>query len=176
MTAARLDSRDPSGETRGMSSRIRPGRLTFLAVACAVALATTATATSAPKKRALIAPTRTTTKPAHSVDQFVANKLVASGINRPIGSLLLGANTSDSGGISQFYGGANGGNLPTIGSPLSAFNTVFGGALPSGTSASALLARRKSILDTIKNEATTLKTSGSPAGRKREPASENPRI
>jgi hypothetical protein len=94
-----------------------------------------------------------------SVDQFVAKKLVAGGINRPIGSLLLGANTSDNGGISQFYGGANGGNLPTIGSPLSAFNTVFGGALPSGTSASALLARRKSILDTIKNEATTLKTS-----------------
>ena len=62
-----------------------------------------------------------------SVDQFVANKLVASGINRPIGSLLLGANTSDNGGISQFYGGATGGNLPTIGSPLSAFTTVFGG-------------------------------------------------
>jgi Protein of unknown function (DUF1552) len=94
-----------------------------------------------------------------SVDQFVAKKLVAGGINRPISSLLLGGNTSDSGGISQFYGGANGGNLPTIGSPLSAFNTVFGGALPSGTSASALLTRRKSILDTIKNEATTLKTS-----------------
>jgi len=94
-----------------------------------------------------------------SVDQFVAKKLVAAGINRPIGSLLLGANTSDNGGISQFYGGANGGNLPTIGSPLSAFNTVFGGALPSGTSAAALLARRKSILDTIKAEATTLKGS-----------------
>src|SRR6185369_11023235 len=94
-----------------------------------------------------------------SVDQFVAKKLVAGGINRPISSLLLGANTSDNGGISQFYGGATGGNLPTIGSPLSAFNTVFGGALPTGTSASALLARRKSILDCIKNEATTLKTS-----------------
>ena len=57
------------------------------------------------------------------------------GINRPIGSLLLGANTSDNAGISQFYGGANGGNLPTIGSPLSAFNTVFGGMLPTGTTA-----------------------------------------
>ena len=51
---------------------------------------------------------------------------------------------------SQFYGGATGGNLPTIGSPLSAYNTVFGGALPAGTSASALLARRKSILDPSK--------------------------
>ena len=78
-----------------------------------------------------------------SVDQFVAKKLVAAGINRPIGSLLLGANTSDNGGISQFYGGATGGNLPTIGSPLSAFNTVFGGMLPAGTSAAALLARRQ---------------------------------
>jgi hypothetical protein len=92
-----------------------------------------------------------------SVDQFVAKKLVAAGINRPIASLLLGANTSDNAGISQFYGGANGGNLPTIGSPLSAFNTVFGSALPSGMSASSLLTRRKSILDTISNECTALK-------------------
>ena len=94
-----------------------------------------------------------------SVDQFVAKKLVAAGINRPIGSLLLGANTSDSGGISQFYGGATGGNLPTIGSPLSAFNTVFGGMLPAGTSAAALLARRKSILDVVMAECNTIKGS-----------------
>jgi hypothetical protein len=94
-----------------------------------------------------------------SVDQFVAKKIVAAGINRPIASLLLGAATSENGGISQFYGGATGGNLPTIGSPLSAFNTVFGGMLPSGTSASALLARRKSMLDLVKAETTTLKGS-----------------
>ena len=94
-----------------------------------------------------------------SVDQFIANKLVASGVNRPISSLLLGANTSDNGGISQFYGGATGGNLPTIGSPLSAFNTVFGGALPAGTSASALLARRQSILDLCTKQATALKST-----------------
>ena len=93
-----------------------------------------------------------------SVDQFIAKKAPAAS-GRPIASLLLGANTSDNAGISQFYGGANGGNLPTIGSPLSAFNTVFGGMLPTGTSASALLARRKSILDLIKGEATTLKGS-----------------
>jgi hypothetical protein len=93
-----------------------------------------------------------------SVDQFIAKKSPAAS-GRPIASLLLGANTSDNAGISQFYGGANGGNLPTIGSPLSAFNTVFGGMLPTGTSASALLARRKSILDLIKGEATTLKGS-----------------
>jgi hypothetical protein len=94
-----------------------------------------------------------------SVDQFIANKLVAAGVNRPISALLLGADTSDNSGISQFYGGANGGNLPTIGSPLSAFNTVFGSALPTGTSASALLARRKSILDTITGECTSLKST-----------------
>jgi len=94
-----------------------------------------------------------------SVDQFIANKLVAAGVKRPIASLLLGANTSDNGGISQFYGGANGGNLPTIGSPLSAFNTVFGTALPTGTSATAMLARRKSILDTISGECTSLQST-----------------
>jgi len=94
-----------------------------------------------------------------SVDQFIANKLVASGVNRPISNLLLGANTSDNGGLSQFYGGATGGNLPTIGSPLSAFNTVFGGALPTGTSASALLARRQSILDLCSKQATALKST-----------------
>jgi len=91
-----------------------------------------------------------------SVDQFVAAKLVASGINRPISSLLLGANTNENSGLSQFYGGANGGNLPTIGSPLSAYNTVFGTTAPTGTSASSLLTRRKSILDTITAEITGL--------------------
>jgi hypothetical protein len=93
-----------------------------------------------------------------SVDQFVADKLVASGVNRPISSLLLGAETNVSGSHSMFYGGSkNGGNaLPTIASPLSAFTTVFGGALPTGTSADALLRRRRSILDTIKAETTAL--------------------
>jgi len=92
-----------------------------------------------------------------SVDQFVAKKLVAGGINRPIASLLLGANTSDNAGISQFYGGATGGNLPTIGSPLSAYTTVFGGALPAGTSAAAQLKRRQSILDLVNGECNTLR-------------------
>lgn len=91
-----------------------------------------------------------------SVDQFVAKNLAAAGINRPIGSLLLGANANESGGTTQFYGGSNGGNLPTISSPLSAFNTVFGTALPTGTSASTLLTRRLSILDTITAEIKSL--------------------
>jgi hypothetical protein len=77
-------------------------------------------------------------------------------MGRQISSLLLGANCNENGGMSQFYGGTNGGNLPTISSPLSAFNTVFGTALPTGTSASALLARRKSILDCVNNEIKSL--------------------
>ena len=93
-----------------------------------------------------------------SVDQFIANNLVASGINRPIASLLLGAETNISGSQSMFFGGSkNGGNpLPTIASPASAFTTVFGGMLPTGMTADALYMRRKSILDAIKAETTTL--------------------
>lgn len=103
-----------------------------------------------------------------SVDQFVAAQLGKQGINRPISSLLLGANCNDGGGMTQFYGGPNGGNLPTIGSPLSAYNTVFGAALPpsssgggsggsgGGMTAQSLLQRRQSILDTITGEINTL--------------------
>ena len=95
-----------------------------------------------------------------SVDQFVAKNMVAQGINRPIASLLLGANCNENGGLSQFYGGANGLNLPTIGSPLSAYNTVFGSAMPAGaTSAQMLLQRRKSILDTVTGEINGLETT-----------------
>lgn len=96
-----------------------------------------------------------------SVDQFIASGLVKSGVNRPIASLLLGANSNDNGGITQFYGGANGGNLPTIGSPLSAYNTVFGAAQPTGstTSASSLIKRRKSILDAVSGEITSLQST-----------------
>ena len=96
-----------------------------------------------------------------SVDQFVASNLVKAGVNRPVASLLLGANCNESGGLTQFYGGPNGGNLPTIGSPLSAYNTVFGAAMPSGsnTSAAALLKRRQSILDTISGEITGLQST-----------------
>jgi hypothetical protein len=95
-----------------------------------------------------------------SVDQFIAKNLVAQGINRPIASLLLGTNTNENAGLSQFYGGANGLNLPTIGSPLSAYNTVFGAAMPAGSnSAQNLLQRRQSILDTITGEITGLQST-----------------
>jgi hypothetical protein len=91
-----------------------------------------------------------------SVDQFVADKLIAAGVNRPIPSLLLGANTNASGGRTMFY---RGNNLPTIGSAMSAYGTVFGAAAPmgmTGPSADAILRRRKSVLDTLRGEITEL--------------------
>jgi hypothetical protein len=92
-----------------------------------------------------------------SVETYIASK-VAAASSRPIASLLLGAETTAGGGTSMFYGGdKNGGNqLPTIGSPASAYSTVFGAALPTGMTADTLLKRRQSILDTIKGETQTL--------------------
>ena len=88
-----------------------------------------------------------------SVDQFIAARLISSGINRPIASLLLGGACNAPGGNTMFYGGSGGNNLPTISSPLSAFTTVFGG----GISSAALMSRRKSVLDLISAEARSIK-------------------
>jgi Protein of unknown function (DUF1552) len=92
-----------------------------------------------------------------SVETYIASK-VAAASSRPIASLLLGAETTAGGGTSMFYGGdKNGGNqLPTIGSPASAYSTVFGGALPTGMTADTLFKRRQSILDTIRTETQAL--------------------
>ena len=84
-----------------------------------------------------------------SVDQFIADGLVAAGSKRPIASLLLGAETSIPGGTTMFW---RGNNLLPIASPSSAFNTVFGAVVPTGTLPSALLRRRQSILDVMKGE------------------------
>jgi Protein of unknown function (DUF1552) len=93
-----------------------------------------------------------------SVDQFIADKLIAAGVQRPIPSLLLGAqSTSNSGGKTMFLRAGN--NLSTIASPLSAFNTVFGGALPAGMPVGTLLKRRKSVLDLLGREITELNQS-----------------
>jgi hypothetical protein len=95
-----------------------------------------------------------------SVDQFLGDQLKAQGVNRPIATLLLGADTNSSGGKTMFN---RQNNLPTIGSPLSAYNTVFGGGLPttstggSGPSAATLLRRRKSVLDLINGEINGLR-------------------
>ena len=94
-----------------------------------------------------------------SVDQFIAKKLVAAGINRPISSLLLGAETNVSGSQTHVLRRQQERRQPAADDRLaaSAFTTVFGGALPTGMTADALLKRRKSILDIIKAETTTLK-------------------
>ncbi len=89
-----------------------------------------------------------------SVDQFILEKLKPP---TQIPSLLLGADTS--GGKTGFY---KNNNLVPIGSPMSAYSTVFSGVgpttpVPNDTSAEDRLRRRKSILDNLKGEITTLK-------------------
>jgi hypothetical protein len=97
-----------------------------------------------------------------SVDQFIADGLVASGINRPIPSLLLGSQTS--GGTTSFW---RGNNLLPIASPASAFNTVFGAAVPTGTSAATLLRRRRSVLDLVTSEAQAIRARAGTVDRAR---------
>lgn len=95
--------------------------------------------------------------PIISVDQFVANQLAASGASTPIPAFILGADSTASGGRNMFYNGKDSSNcMSTIGSPMSAYTTAFGGALPTGMSMSGLMARRKSILDMIMTEITGL--------------------
>jgi hypothetical protein len=98
--------------------------------------------------------------PVISVDQFIAAGLTAAGVNVPIPSLLLGADTTALGGKNMFYNGKNGGNcMSTIGSPMSAFTTAFGGALPSGMTMDVVMKRRKSILDLVTTEITGLQST-----------------
>jgi hypothetical protein len=95
-------------------------------------------------------------QPAISVDQFVADKLVKAGVNRPLASLVLGADTS--GGVTLSY--RAGKAVAPIASPASAFSTAFGavgsvgGAMTGGSAATsdALLKRRRSILDLVTAE------------------------
>jgi hypothetical protein len=88
-----------------------------------------------------------------SVDQFIADKLIAAGTKTQIPSLLLGAESTVSGGKSPYY---RKDNLPTIASPTSAYSTVFGSAIPTNTTSNDLLRRRKSVLDHLKNEIKAL--------------------
>ncbi|WP_437484649.1 DUF1552 domain-containing protein [Sorangium sp. So ce1014] len=89
-----------------------------------------------------------------SVDQFIADKLVAGGTTTLIPSLLLGAESTVNGGRSPYY---RADNLPTIASPKSAYSTLFGSAIPSNTSSDDVLRRRRSVLDNLKSEIATLK-------------------
>lgn len=90
-----------------------------------------------------------------SVDQFVADKLVAGGSTAAVPSLLLGAEATANGGKTMFNR-AN--NLPTISSPLAAFKAVFGNAMPATGAAPVdqLLKRRKSTLDALTGQLKTL--------------------
>ncbi|HET7538220.1 MAG TPA: DUF1552 domain-containing protein [Polyangiaceae bacterium] len=99
--------------------------------------------------------------PAISVDQFVADKLVKSGINRPLASLVLGADTT--GGVTLSY--RAGKAVAPIASPASAFATAFGGLSTGSTSTpttgttpapDAALKRRQSILKLVSGEITSL--------------------
>jgi hypothetical protein len=85
-----------------------------------------------------------------SVDQALGNSVGASDT---IKALLLGANTNASGGKTLFY--LNGRNLPTINSPIDAFNTIFSG-VGGGTKPSTQLARKRSIIDLVRGELTSL--------------------
>ncbi|WP_437724422.1 DUF1552 domain-containing protein [Sorangium sp. So ce861] len=88
-----------------------------------------------------------------SVDQYIADKLIAAGTKTTFPSLLLGAESTVSGGRSPYY---RKDNLPTIASPKSAYSTLFGSAIPSNTTSDEVLRRRRSVLDNLKNEIKTL--------------------
>jgi hypothetical protein len=89
-----------------------------------------------------------------SLDQFLAAGI---GAHDTIPALLLGANTNANGGRTMFYSGGR--NLPTINSPIEAFNTIFSGVGGGGGAAAAQLMRKKSILDLVSGEINTLSAS-----------------
>jgi hypothetical protein len=96
-----------------------------------------------------------------SVDQFVADKLVKSGVKRPLASLVLGSDTAT--GVTLSYRGGKA--VAPIASPASAFATAFGGVstgggtMTGGTMTSPDLAnkRRQSILDLVSKEITDVR-------------------
>ncbi|HET6146675.1 MAG TPA: DUF1552 domain-containing protein [Polyangia bacterium] len=88
-----------------------------------------------------------------SLDQFASDGLAAAGINRPIATLLLGSDTAP-GGNSMFW---RGNNILPIASPSSAYNTVFGAMVPTGTAPATLLRRRRSVVDLVRKEAQAMR-------------------
>lgn len=94
-----------------------------------------------------------------SVDQFLADALKKSGVNRPLASLVLGADTA--GGVTLSY--RAGKAVAPIASPASAFSTAFGAVATGGstqppttggttTTPDAALKRRQSILSLVSSE------------------------
>jgi hypothetical protein len=88
-----------------------------------------------------------------SIEQFIGDALEKTPDKRPIKNLILGATAASE---SVFY--RKSARLPTIASPLSAYNTVFSNfsGMIGGADPSVLLARRKSILDVVKQDVTEL--------------------
>ncbi|WP_437609117.1 DUF1552 domain-containing protein [Sorangium sp. So ce834] len=94
-----------------------------------------------------------------SVDQFIVEKLKATGkLGTTTEYLLLGADTG--GGKTGFY---KKDNLPPTASPVTAYSNLFSDVAPTNpttpndNSAEERLRRRKSILDNLRGEITTLK-------------------
>ncbi|WP_437589859.1 DUF1552 domain-containing protein [Sorangium sp. So ce1000] len=94
-----------------------------------------------------------------SVDQYIVEKWKSgNGPATQIPSLLLGAAVE--GGKTGFYKGTN---LSPIASPVSAYSTVFTGVKPSNPgsndngAAEEQLRRRRSVLDNLTSELTSLK-------------------
>ncbi len=91
-----------------------------------------------------------------SVDQFVSTALQAMGVSTQIPNLVLGGTRASQ--HDTFF--RDGKAIDPIYSVTSAFETVFSGATGSGGgSASALLSRRKSILDALGGELRQLSSS-----------------
>ena len=98
-------------------------------------------------------------QPRISVDQFLADALKKSGVNRPLASLVLGADTA--GGVTLPYRADK--PVAPIASPASAFSTAFGGISTGGSSTpttgggttttpDTALKRRQSILSLVSGE------------------------
>lgn len=95
-----------------------------------------------------------------SVDQYIVTKLKeAKTLGTPVEYVLLGAQATEGGGKTGFY---NKDNLVPTGSPVTAYSNLFSGfsptpSSPNDNSAEERLRRRKSVLDNLKGEITTLK-------------------
>ena len=89
-----------------------------------------------------------------SIEQYIGDQLQKTPDKRPISNLILGTGAASE---AVFY--RNSTRLTTIASPLSAYNTVFSGGATTGTSPSALLQNRKSVLDVVKEDVGELEGS-----------------
>jgi hypothetical protein len=105
---------------------------------------------------------------ATSIDQFVSDALKASGVKTPVPVLLVGDGTTltePAGGKVQFV--RNGTLLFPIGSPKTAYTTVFGNGVPAGTSTDTLKTRRTAVTALLQDEISEIEARLGPAERAR---------